>query len=160
MAEPARGYRWPDAQPGNLLGVKSGAWSPRLVSQTMEELRPQLQAIIDLAPWCRPVDELALTDMLRDMARAERLEVWLAEHGDRYPEGHERAGELRDRDLRELGALRNRLLAHRSRLGLDPASRARMDLSRTLGPDVAQAMAALAAATAEAAATEEDDGGQ
>lgn len=137
MTAPARGYKWADAEPGNTLAAKSGAWSPRLVGAAMNELRPQLEAVIAEAPWCKPVDELALVDFLRDMARAEQLERWLAENGDRYPEGHKRAGELRDYDLRHLGALRNRLLTHRARLGLDPASRARAGFERQSGPDLA-----------------------
>lgn len=162
MGEPAREYSWRTFEPGettgqatrfaegNKLSTRSGAWSPRFVTETMEELRPQLQTIIDEAPWCRPIDELALLDMLRDMARAERLERWLDKHGDRYPDDHKKhPGELRDRDLRELGALRNRLLTHRARLGLDPASRGRMNLERRLGLDVAAAMAAIAAQSQE-----------
>lgn len=126
---------WPPFEKGNLAGARSGAWSPRLVSETMEQLRPELQRIIDMAPWCRPIDEWALTDYLRDVARLERLEVWLEANGDRYPEGHKSAGELRDRDLREVASLRRRCMDHRSRLGLDPVSRSRLSVERKLVTD-------------------------
>lgn len=128
----------PPFEPGNAVGVRSGAWSDRLITETVDELRPQLQRIIDQAPWCRPVDELALEDFMWDLARAKRLERFLIDHGDRYPDDHPKyPGDLRDRDLRELNAIRNRLLVHRARLGLDPASRARMNLDRAVATDLA-----------------------
>jgi hypothetical protein len=89
------------------------------------------------------MDVDALEDYLWDRARLQRLEEWLAANGDRYPEGHDRAGELRDRDLREVASLRRRCMDHRARLGLDPASRARMNLDQVLAADVAMLMAEL-----------------
>lgn len=120
----------PPYEPGNLEAAKHGAWSNRLVAETVEELRPDLQRIVDQASWIMPLDAHALEDYLLDRARLTRLERWLGEHGDRYPAGHKRAGELRDRDLREVASLRRRCMDHRSCLGLNPAARARMDLER------------------------------
>jgi hypothetical protein len=131
----------PPYEEGNTMAVRSGAWSPRLITETMEELRPELQRLVDLAPWVRPLDEHALIDYLRDLARLERLERWLADHGDRYPDGHKRAGELRDRDLREVASLRRRCMDHRARLGFEPAARARLDLDRAQAVDLARAWA-------------------
>lgn len=107
---------------GNLAGVRSGAWSPRLVAETVEELRPDLQAIIDEAPWITALDRHAVEDYLLDRARLERLEQWLAEKGDRDADD-----QLRDRDIRELSTLRRRCMDHRARLGLDPVSRLRLE---------------------------------
>lgn len=119
----------PYFEEGNTVSAKHGAWSPRLVNETMAELKPELQAIIDGAPWIETIDQHGLLDYLRDMARLERLERWLADNGDRYPEDHKQAGELRDRDLREVASLRRRCMDHRTRLGLDPLSRSRLGLN-------------------------------
>ena len=145
MGDDARGYSWPPFERGNLAPVKSGAWSARLVAETVDELRPELQERIDASPWITALDADELDEYLRDRARLIRLERWLAEHGDRYPEGHDRAGELRDRDLREVAALRRRLMDARASLGWTPLARVRMALDRTLSLDVAALMARLAA---------------
>src|SRR5438093_1510241 len=91
---------------------------PALVSEAVEELRPKMQAVVDQATWIRPVGFDALTDYLYDQARLTRLEVWLAEHGDRYPSGHKRAGELRDPAQGEDGRM-----ARRTRLAYRPVQR-------------------------------------
>lgn len=137
------GDKRPDFAAGNRLSVRSGAWSPRLVTDTMSELAGEFQATIDAAPWIRSIDERGMLDYLRDAARLERLERWLHEHGDRYPDDDDKnPGELRDRDLREVASLRRRCMEHRARLGLDPASRARMNLDRSLHADLAAVWAA------------------
>lgn len=149
MNAPARGYSWDPFAAGNAAAVKSGAWSPALIEQTMTELRPDLAAIIEDAPWILPIDRHGLEDYLHDRARLARLERWLAENGDRYPEGHKRAGELRSRDLAEIGSLRRRCMDARRALGLDPASRARMRFgSRAL--DLAHELAVLDVEEADA----------
>ncbi len=127
---PKRPYTAVDAPgPGNLVSVTHGAWSARLVAETEEELRPALQAIVDAAGWIQAVDVLALEGYLHDWARLVRLQRWLQENGDRYTSG-KRAGELRDRDLREVASLQRRCLDHRRALLLDPASRARARVDR------------------------------
>jgi hypothetical protein len=119
------------ATPGNKAAVKSGAWSADLIAETAEELRPRLQQIIDQAPWITAVDVDGLEDYLRDRARLERLERWLATNGDRYSTG-KRAGELRVQDMQLLNTLRRRCMDHRARLLLDPASRARARVDRRM----------------------------
>jgi hypothetical protein len=140
--DPTRSTRPPFTE-GNTVSVRSGAWSERLVAETVEELRPAMQDIIDQAPWLQAIDAWAIDDYVKDRARLLRLERWLDTYSDRYPEGHDRVDELRDRDLREVGSLRRRCMDHRARLGLDPAARSRMALSTRVF-DVALAMAALA----------------
>lgn len=118
----------PPFAPGNLAGVRSGAWSPRLIAETVEELRPDLQSIVDAAPWIAALDRHALEDYLLDRARLARLESWLAEKGERDDKGN-----LRERDLREVSTLRRRCMDHRARLGLDPLSRVRLERDVAVG---------------------------
>lgn len=128
MHEPGRGYSWPPFEQGNKVAVKSGAWSPELVAETMEELRPALVQILERAWWITPLDRDAAEDYLRDRARLLRLERWLAENGDRKDDG-----ELRERDLREVSALRRRCMDHRNALGLTPLARVRLGLDQSPG---------------------------
>lgn len=132
----ARGYKWPDAEPGNTLAVKHGGWSERLIAETIEELRPAMQRIIDQCAWLQPIDEWAISDYLYDRARLLRIRRWVEEQDDAEGPLHEGAD-------REVNRLMRRCLDHRARLGLDPASRSRLALERALAPDVAAAIAGL-----------------
>jgi hypothetical protein len=146
---PARGYRWEDAKPGNLLAVKHGAYSDRLVLPFAEDLLAELApAFPDYLqePKYRP----AVLRHVVTLARIARLSAWLEDQaGDGVPEVDGKGRVRGAMDLLErLGRAADREAAA---LGLTPASAAR------LGRNVAAAKVDLAALWA--AEAEQDAGG-
>ena len=47
MTRPARGYSWPAADAGNMLALKHGAWSDRLVEPRALEIVEALLALVE-----------------------------------------------------------------------------------------------------------------
>jgi hypothetical protein len=135
MGEPARGYRWRDAWPGNDLAVTHGAYSPAKIEPRAGEL---VAVQVAVAPWLKVVDMPSVWAWARTEAAIERVSDWLAARGGEL----DRAGDIRPAaDL--LARLEARAESQRSRLGFDPLSRAR------LGRDVAATEVDLARIWAE-----------
>lgn len=147
-----RGYSWKPFEPGNLAHLQHGAYSPRkvdplaqsYVDQLLEQAAaPESQTGYLLDPSYRP----AIWSLARVTAQVELLSEWLA--------SRDSAGV--DKDGEELGALRAlmrceaRAESLRSKLGLDPLSRAR------LGRDVAAGQVDMAKLLAALAETSDDD---
>lgn len=74
---PARGYRWEDAKPGNLLAVKHGAGSKRLVAARAAEVREQLLEAHEFL--AQPIFMEALERYCRVEARAQMLDGYVVE---------------------------------------------------------------------------------
>jgi hypothetical protein len=75
---PARGYSWEPFQPGNQVGLRHGAWSPRRTSPLATELVELVLADPALtylhAPQWRP----ALWSWATSEAQTQLLEIYLA----------------------------------------------------------------------------------
>jgi hypothetical protein len=146
----ARGYKWADAEPGNLLALRHGAYSPRFVDPLAAELATvaERQAAEDGSPvaFLRDVTHRpALLAWARAEAQCQLLSEYLARKGDEAGDG---VGDLADPRVHAAYALLHRAEARaermRSRLGLDPLSRARLSRDLTAATvDVARLMAAL-----------------
>lgn len=122
MGMPARDYRWADAEPGNTLAQKHGAWSDRAIAPVQAAI---IEAATELVPF---LDDPSYTPALQAWARVEarcRLVAdYLDEHGLLDPE----SGKPRpaaDLSIR----LEKQAADARARLGLDPTSRARLEAS-------------------------------
>ncbi len=144
MTAPTRGYTWPPAEPGNALAMKHGAWSPRMVDPLAEEM---VAAIAPTVTWWQPCDQPAIWAWAQTEIRCQLIAEWLADKGSEIdPE---------DESVRPAAALLDRLTARcesmRSKLGLDPASRAR------LGRDVAAGQLDLARYWATEDGSEDQD---
>jgi hypothetical protein len=140
---PSVGNPRPPFEPGNRAALKHGAWSGRLVDPRAAEM---VQALLELANTAEsPVAYLgdvsygsAVRAWARCEARLTLLDEYIATHGDLDDEGNPRpASSL-------MNALEARAEALRSRLGLDPLSRARLGRDIAAGQvDVARLLAAL-----------------
>jgi len=130
VSGPARGYKWADATHGNTLALRHGAYSPRRVDPLAAELVEQVTGYID---WLRESDTPALWAWARVEARIQLVSEYLIDQGgDIDGDGTVRPAA----DL--LMRLESKAESMRSRLGLDPLSRAR------LGRDVAASQVDLA----------------
>lgn len=121
MGLPARGYKWADAAPGNLLNLRHGARSRRVyepiaadLAASLLEERPDLEGYPD-----------AVTQWAEAEARAELLRKWIAERGVFDDEEAPRAGVLTWLRLFE-----NQASDARKTLGLDPRSHAELVKTR------------------------------
>lgn len=142
---PARGYSWPPFQPGNQIGLRHGAFSPRRLEPLADELLER--AIGSESYLAEPDYRPALEAWARAEARCILVAEWLAENG--ILDGRGRPRPAADYAIR----LERLASEHRARLGLDPLSRAR------LGRDVTSTKADLARLWAEQARQEADDAG-
>lgn len=118
--KPARGYSWPQAQPGNTLSLRHGARSRRVYEPIAADLaagllekRPDLEDYPD-----------ATVQWAEAEARAELLRKWVAERGVFDDEDVPRSGALT-----WLRVFENQAQEARKTLGLDPRSHA--ELART-----------------------------
>jgi hypothetical protein len=119
--------RHPDFTEGNVVALKHGAGSPRVVDPLAAELvADALTAVPDLE---RPEYRATVEAWAREEARCRLLSAWLNQHGLMDDEGRLRPAE------QALHRAETRATNLRSRLGLDPLSTAR------LGRDKAQARA-------------------
>jgi hypothetical protein len=132
--EPGNDYR---VGQGNDLAVKHGAWSPSVVEPLAVELIAAVRPSIE---WWTPADEPAIHAWARTEVRIQRITEWLADRGSELDADGEALGAAN-----MLTRLEKQAESLRSKLGLDPLSRAR------LGRDVAQGQASAAQAMAAAA---------
>lgn len=127
---PARGYSWPPFEPGNTAAVRHGAWSDRkinpLAAELLTDVLDQAESDPDLAHLRTPIFRPALRAWARCEARIELVATWLEDRFlDATPGDLDSDGEVRPAaDL--LTRLEAQALKHRSALGLDPASMARL----------------------------------
>lgn len=130
---PARGYTRPPFAPGHELSLKHGAFSPRKVQPLTTALIDALQEAIaapdsSIGYLADPSYRLALWHYAETEARRRLVAEWLLEQGGEI----DAAGEVRAASAL-LDRLDKRAESLRSKLGLDPMSRARM------GRDIASA---------------------
>ena len=109
-----RGYSWPTATPGNTIALKHGAFS----RYALAEADDLAATVVEYAPHLAEADAPALRDYCIAQARAWRLGAWIEEHGELDETGKPRPA------LTALREWLHRSEQARSRLGLDPASRA------------------------------------
>ncbi len=128
----------PPFPPGHTLSVQHGAFSPRIVDPVARDLVEATLADSSLGYLQAPAYRPALWAWARAEAQVQLLMEYLARRGG------DGLGDLEEDRVRTAHLLLHRAEARadrgRARLGLDPASRAR------LGKDVAQGRAADAAA--------------
>lgn len=115
--------KWRDAEPGNTIAQKHGAFSPRVVDPVAASL---VENVVELVPYLGdPSYEPAVWAWGRAEARVQVLAAWLDENGPLDEAGDPRPA------LAALLQFERLAMNHRTRLGLDPLSRA------ALGRDVA-----------------------
>jgi hypothetical protein len=122
---PARGYTWPPFEPGNVAAIRHGAFSERRIAPLADRARAGL---LDAAPWLdSPAFSPAVDAWARVEARAALVGAYVDENGPLDDEGRPRAAtEL-------LVRLERLALALRQAVGLDPASRARIERDLAAG---------------------------
>jgi hypothetical protein len=166
---PARNYSWPAAEPGNQLATVHGARSERRIAPLADQIASSLLSHPDTPPYLR---EPSYAPAVRAWSRAEAVVSlmwdWLAEQDldtaladtttTDEAERTSRGKSSRRTTSRHVESVLTQLHRHevraanlRSRLGLDPLSRAR------LGKDVASQKFDLARLFAEMQATREKD---
>ncbi len=143
---PARGYSWAPFEPGNLVGLRHGAMSRYALAEA-DELAADL---CEHVPHLGPADAPAIRDFAIAQVRAWRLAAWVEVHGELDGKG---------KPIPALAALREwlaRAERARSRLGLDPMSRAALAVDALHARREATALAreALAGPTAMRLAAE------
>lgn len=128
--------RHPDFQPGNTVALKAGHRSPAVVEPLADAI---LQRAVDDAPWlAEPKYAATVRAWARAEAQAELLTAWLDQHGL-----HDDDGRLRPAEA-ALHRAETRAANARTRLGLDPLSRARLGRSaQEQGPSIFDYFAAL-----------------
>jgi hypothetical protein len=120
-----RGYSWPPAEPGNLLAVRHGAHSPRLVGPEAAELHGEMMTTPGLPPFIRDESyRFALAAWAQAEAMAARGERWLAGMSDEDAFQSRKAGSAAPAEV--IRRLQAHAAALRARCGLDPASRVKM----------------------------------
>jgi hypothetical protein len=140
---PARGYRWPPFQPGNLVRLKHGARAPRILAPIADQLGTGLA---ELAPWTSaPSFQGTVASWSWAEAQAVVLRAYLDEHGLVDDDGQPRpaAGMLE--------RVETRLAGLRSQLGLTPLALGKLlaTLSQVDGDKGSQGLEALRRAGAE-----------
>jgi len=113
---PARGYKWADAEPGNLLALKSGFWiDPQLREEHRDELAEIELAVAEFLPYPAGPFTLAVSQLAVRLWRQRRAYRDLDEHGL-----------IRDGKpapiLDHLARLESRIMADLEALGLTPRS--------------------------------------
>jgi hypothetical protein len=82
LGGPARGYKWPDAEPGNMLALKSGFWiDPLLREEHRAELEEIGEQIWSLLPFKRAEFAPAVAQLALRLWRQRRAYRDLSEHG-------------------------------------------------------------------------------
>jgi hypothetical protein len=140
----ARGYSRPPFEPGNTVGMRHGAWSPRKVEPLAAEIveRMLVNANEDGSPVAYLADPsylLTIWALGRTEARIQVVSEWLLDRGSELDVDGDAVGAAN-----LLNKLEARAESLRSKLGLDPLSRARLgrDVSATR-VDMAKLMADL-----------------
>ena len=141
---PPRRYSWPPVEAGNTVSLKHGARSPRIYEPLARDLLEQVRPAVT---WWTTADEPTIWAWAIVESRAHLIRTWLEDRGS---EVDEETGDVLGAS-RQLDRLDARCESLRSKLGLDPLSRAR------LGRDVAAGKVDLARLMAEADDGDEGD---
>jgi hypothetical protein len=122
---PRRDYAWPPFEAGNRAAEKHGAYSERRITPLAEQASSEL---VEAAPWLNaPAFASAVLAWSRVEAQVALVGAWLAETGPLDSDG-------KPRSAAEFLVRLERLAADlRGRLGLDPASRARIERDLAAG---------------------------
>lgn len=142
---PARGYSWPPFEPGNELSTRHGGYSPRKVDPLATELVQLVLAEAGTGHLQRPEYRPALWAWGRSEAQVQLLAEYLAKRGEATGDG---VGDLADEATKAAYLLLHRAETRantlRTRLGLDPLSRARLGRDTAAGQlDAARLMAEM-----------------
>ena len=115
---PARRYSWPPFEKDHTRSMTHGAYSPRVRDPVSEDL---IQVAVNVAPYLGdPSYRPAVEAWARAEATALLLAAFIDKHGPLDHDGNPRPA------LEALRQYETLALNHRSRLGLDPLSRARL----------------------------------
>jgi hypothetical protein len=119
MGEPARGYSWKDATPGNAIAVKHNVWSRRRAEQVADEVAEIAEQTARRFPWTA-----AYADERHAYARAlvdeQSIRDYLDEVGMLDEKHRERPA------VRTLARFSGIAATRRAALGLSPMAHARL----------------------------------
>lgn len=125
---PARGYKWPQAEPGNRLAVRHGARSPSIVSERAEAVLAELR---QQYPWLQDVDAPVLDVLVRAKARHDLLDDYVSAVLEGTTQAFPRKGSPRtgveavpDRVWQQLSREARTVLDAAAKLGFAPSERA------------------------------------
>ncbi len=142
--------KWADAEPGNTLAVKHGAYSERAIAEKAVAIREGLYAV---APWLSgDSDVIAVARFLRVEARSLLLQAAIEK------QAAERGGPDKvSAKLYEQATASDRLAAQLgSVLGLDPLGRARLQQQAAGAAEAERQVRSLAEIADEINGTAED----
>jgi hypothetical protein len=137
VGEPARGYSWPQFEPGHTISLAHGANSERTLAPLAAEIERRR---IEEAPWlASPLYLPAVRSLARCEAELELRWAWVDEHGLVDDDGNDRPGTVR------LDRAEARAAKLREQLGLTPMATVRMlaGLSAVDGPAALDGLEAL-----------------
>jgi hypothetical protein len=121
---------WPQAKKGNDLATTHGAWSQKVVDPVARDL---VSTLLDQVGYLSdPSYQAAVWAWARHEACVLTISAWLEQHGHLDEDGNPRPAVSALKDFERLAA------SARTRLGLDPLSRAQ------LGRDIAAQQVDLA----------------
>lgn len=127
---PARGYRWPDAEPGNTLAVRHGAQSPRLVSERAAALLAEMS---EQWPWLEECDAVLLDVLTKAKARYDMLDAYATGVIEGTVEAYPRTGypqtgieAVPDRVWQSLQRQENIIIQATAKLGFTATDRAQL----------------------------------
>ena len=145
----ARGYSWPPAEPGNVLALQHGAYSPRHVLPKAAEIEAALLADAEIPAWLRTAQFAAARKAWAEAeAIADLLLTWLATLGMTELTTPRKAATKSPVDLwRSAHSHASNL---RSKLGLDPVSYARIAKDLGIGAQASEEALSRLAETGKA----------
>ena len=119
VRKPPRGYRWPDATPGNLIALKHGANSERIIAERAELVHQELLAV---APHLDHDQFLpAVNRYLQAASREALLHTYITEKSE-----VDGPGAVSSRTWEQATAAARLAAKLGSDLGLDPIGHARI----------------------------------
>ena len=122
---PARHYRWEPFAEGNAASVRHGAFSERRIAPLADRAR---SGLLDAAPWlASPAFAPAVEAWARAEARVALVDTYVAEQGPLDENGKPRPA------IELLIRLERLAFTLRQAVGLDPASRARIERDLAAG---------------------------
>lgn len=165
VLEPARGYSWPPFEAGNLAALKAGIFSERFLTPRAEEIllreqaKPTWPAYLEEPVYERPVRAWAraeaMLELYTEYVEQQTAEMMSTEFGEAEEDitgdgtkGGDSARRSRTRKTGPSLEMWRKLDAsasmHRTKLGLDPLSRARLGRAVAASQaDMAQIMAQM-----------------
>ena len=130
---PAHGKREP-FKPGNVVGQRHGANSPRLVGPLSDELRQDIAEMIQDTPAAAPQFAVAVGALATKLARLQLVSTWLSDNGPLDETGEPRPAVRFELEL--LASVEKSLDA----LGLTPTAAARLGVDLVRGESLVEHM--------------------